>query len=127
MTQRELFVPAEAIMDTSVLREFLDMVGPEGPGLLRNIAETYAIETPPVLSALGMALAHGDSSAAIRLAHRLKGSCLSIGASGLAATCAAVEEACSSGYVPAADAYHTLRLHFDATTIALREFLDALP
>lgn len=127
MTERELCEPAEAVMDTRVLCEFLDMVGPEGPGLLRSIAELYAVETPPVLSALGLALERRDHVAATRLAHRLKGSCLSIGASRLAASCAAVEEACSLGVPPSADAYRTLRRHFDATTEALQEFLEGLP
>lgn len=127
MTERELFEPAEAVMDTRILREFLDMIGPEGPGLLRSIADLYAVETPPVLSALGLALDRGDHEAATRLAHRLKGSCLSIGASRLAASCAAVEDACSVGLLPSADAYHALRGHFHATTEALNEFLEGLP
>lgn len=127
MTERELCETGEAIMDTRVLIEFLDMVGPSGPGLLRNIAETYAVETPPVLTALGMALERGDSRAATRLAHRLKGSCLSIGASRLAASCAAVEQACSLGEPPSGETYCVLRRQFDATSIALREFLEELP
>lgn len=127
MTERELLKPSEVVMDTRVLHEFLDMVGPAGPGLLRSIAELYAVETPPVLNALGLALERGDAEAATRLAHRLKGSCLSIGASRLAASCAAVEEACGLGLTPSPDAYQILRRHFDATTEALQEFLEGLP
>jgi HPt (histidine-containing phosphotransfer) domain-containing protein len=127
MVERELCDPAEAVMDTTVLCEFLEMVGPSGPELLRNIATTYTVETPPVLMALGMALERNDHKAAMRLAHRLKGSCLSIGASRLAASCAAVERACSVGEPPSGEAYFTLRRQFDATSIALREFLEELP
>jgi HPt (histidine-containing phosphotransfer) domain-containing protein len=127
MTQRQLYEPAEALMDTRVLREFLDMVGPAGPGLLRSIAETYAVETPPVLTALGMALQRGDRRAAVGLAHRLKGSCLSIGASRLAGSCAALEEACELGPPPGVETYYALRRQFVATTEALNAFLDGLP
>jgi len=126
MTERQLLDPTEAVMDTSVLLEFLDMVGPEGPELLRSIADTYAVETPPLLIALGMALERGDVVAATRFAHRLKGSCLSIGASRLAASCAAVEDACIRGTPPPADVYYSLRQHFAATNDALRSFIRGL-
>lgn len=126
MTQRELFASPEAIMDTRVLHEFLDMVGPDGPELLRSIADTYAVETPPVLTALGLALQRGDHRSAARLAHRLKGSCLTIGATRLAATCAAVEATCITGTIPGDDTYITLRHNFAATTDALQLFLSEL-
>jgi HPt (histidine-containing phosphotransfer) domain-containing protein len=126
MIERQHFALAETCMDTSVLREFLHMVGPDGPALLRNIVATYAVETPPVLTALGLALKRGDHGAATRLAHRLRGSCLSIGASRLAANCAAVEEACSNGLPPSVETYATLRQSFEATTDALHGFLDEL-
>lgn len=127
MTQRERYYSVETVMDTRVLQEFLAMVGPAGPGLLRSIAETYIIETPPVLTALGMALQRGDRRAAMKLAHRLKGSCLSIGASRLAGSCAAVEDACDMGALPSVEVYSTLRRDFTATTEALNEFLEGLP
>jgi HPt (histidine-containing phosphotransfer) domain-containing protein len=129
MTERQLRAPGEtieAVMDTRVLREFLEMLGPDGPDLLRSIADTYAIETPPVLTALGLALKRGDHQAASRLAHRLKGSCLTIGASRLAANCAAVEATCSIGTLPCAETYATLRTNFADTTRALRLFLSDL-
>lgn len=126
MTERQLIEPPDVLMDTYVLREFLDMVGPDGPGLLRSIVETYAIETPPLLMALGMALQRGDSAAVSRLAHRLKGSCLSIGASGLAARCATLEQACNTSYPPPRDSYVALEADFAATTAALRAFVADL-
>jgi HPt (histidine-containing phosphotransfer) domain-containing protein len=136
MTERQMILPRanaysvmapiEAVMDTTVLTEFLEMVGPDGPQLLRSIAETYTVETPPLLTALGLALKRGDTIAATRLAHRLKGSCLSIGASRLAASCASVEDLCMSGCPPGQDVYHTLREQFAATSKALRSFVDGL-
>lgn len=127
MSERDVVATADAVMDVSVLQEFLAMVGPAGPELLRGIVEIYAVETPPVLSALGVALDADDHEAAMRLAHRLKGSCLSIGASRLAATCVAIEQLCSMGEAPSSEAYASLRHTFDATTVALRQFVGALP
>lgn len=124
---RQLIEPTEEVMDVHVLREFLDMVGPEGPALLRSIVETYAVETPPLLLALGMALERGDCVAIARLAHRLKGSCLSIGASGLAARCAILEQACNTGFPPPRNSHLVLEEHFNATTAALRAFVADLP
>lgn len=135
MTERQMIAPrtnyslvasTEAVMDTAVLTEFLEMVGPEGPQLLRSIAETYMIETPPLLTALGLALKRGDMIAATRLAHRLKGSCLSIGASRLAASCGAIEDLCLSGNPPDQDIYLTLREQFAATSEALLVFVEGL-
>ncbi|NWF81444.1 MAG: Hpt domain-containing protein [Chloroflexi bacterium] len=123
---RQLIEPTEDLMDARVLREFLEMVGPEGPALLHSIVETYAVETPPLLLALGIALERGDCVAIARLAHRLKGSCLSIGASGLAARCAILEQACSTGYPPPRTSLLALEEHFSATTAALRAFVADL-
>jgi HPt (histidine-containing phosphotransfer) domain-containing protein len=126
MTERQLIQSTEVVMDTNVLKEFLEMVGPEGPQLLRSIAETYSVETPPLLTALGLALKRGDAIAATRLAHRLKGSCLSIGASRLAASCAVIEDLCLSGRTPSPDDYSILREHFVATNDALHSFVARL-
>ncbi|MGQ9927219.1 MAG: Hpt domain-containing protein [Chloroflexaceae bacterium] len=124
---RELIEPTTDVMDTHVLREFLDMVGPDGPALLRSIVETYVIETPPLLAALGLALQRGDPRAVSRLAHRLQGSCLSIGASALAARFAELEEACMRGLPLSSDRYLALEEQFAVTTAALRAFVADLP
>ncbi len=126
MTERELIGQTEALMDTGVLREFLDLLGPEGPQLLRGVVETYLRETPPVVEDLGEALSRGDHSGAAWLAHRLRGSCLSIGASRLASRCADLEELCRAEVTPAAAAYAAVLSDFTATRRALKAFVKEL-
>lgn len=126
MTERQLVGQAEALMDISVLREFLALLGPEGPTLLRRIVETYLRETPPVVEDLGEALGRGDHAGAARLAHRLKGSCQSIGASRLALRCDALEETCSAELSPPAAAYAAILADFTDTRQTLKMFLTEL-
>lgn len=118
-------LPSDA-MDIHALREFLEMVGPAGPSLLRSIVESYAVETPPLITALGLAIERGDLSAVARLARRLQGNCLSIGASGLAARCALIEQMCQRGIRPSRTTYTALEGHFAAATAALRAFTASL-
>lgn len=126
MTERELIGQAEALMDTRVLREFLALLGPDGPQLLRGVIETYLSESPPVVEDLGEALASGDHRRAAWLAHRLKGSCLSIGASRLAGRCGDLEELCLAGLTPSAAAYAAILSDFTATRRTLKMFLKEL-
>lgn len=120
------YASPDDVMDTRVLLELLQLLGPSGPELLRSIIELYEAETPPALASLGLALERGDCNTAMRLAHRLKGSCLSIGASRLATSCGAVEEACRYGVVPSDTAFKTLCTYFEATRSALHRFLAEL-
>ena len=102
-------------MNTSVLREFAELLGPEGPQLLRGVVDTYLRETPPVVEDLGEALSRGDHSRAAWLAHRLRGSCLSIGASRLAARCGDLEELCQAEMAPAGALYAAILSDFHRT------------
>lgn len=127
MTERQLVGQAEALMDVSVLREFLALLGPEGPTLLRGIVETYLRETPPLVEDIGEALGSRDHARAARLAHRLKGSCQSIGASRLARRCDALEETCSARLSPPAAVYAAIVADFTDTREMLKAFLTELP
>lgn len=126
MTEQQLFMPVKGLRDTRVVHEFLAQNGPEGPELLRAIVETYLNETPPVVESLGDALARADYSAAAWLAHRLKGRCVGIGASQLAAQCARLEELCRSVAQSPMTAYSILVADFAVTTHTFRAFLSEL-
>jgi HPt (histidine-containing phosphotransfer) domain-containing protein len=126
MTECQLTKRAETMIDTRVLREFLDLLGPEGPSLLRGIVEAYLKESPPVVEDLGEALFSSDHSKAAWLAHRLKGSCLSIGARHLAHHCAELEATCLARMHPPAASYAALVADFTATRRTLKVFLKDL-
>jgi two-component system sensor histidine kinase/response regulator len=125
MLERELIGQAKAlmVMDTRILREFLELLGPEGPSLLRSVVDAYLKETPPVVEDLGEALGRSDYSHAAWLAHKLKGSCLSIGASRLAAHCSELEELCRAQLMPPAAAYAAILSDFTATRRTLKAFI----
>lgn len=126
MTERQLISPAEAMMDRRVLREFLELLGPEGPAVLRGIVELYLKETPLVVEDLGEALSGGAYTTAAGLAHRLKSSALSIGANTLATHCAELEEACRAEHAPTAAAYAAILAEFTSTRRALKGLLKEL-
>ena len=123
MTERELIEPTEALIDLRVLQEFLDLLGSEGPQALHSIVETFLQETPPVVEDLGDALGRGDYGGAAWLAHRLKGSCASIGARRLGARCSTLEAACNENQRPPVATYAAIVADFTATRGALKSFL----
>ncbi|HMQ33784.1 MAG TPA: Hpt domain-containing protein [Chloroflexaceae bacterium] len=126
MLERQLVAQTEALMDPSVLRNFLDLLGPEGPATLRGILESYLKETPPVVEDLGDALFRGDRTRAAWLAHRLRGSCLSLGASRLGARCATLEEHCRANLPPPPVAYAAVVADFTETRRVLKLMLKEL-
>lgn len=126
MTQLQLIEPAEALVDTRVLREFLALLGSEGPGHLRAVLEAYLRETPPIVEDLGEALSGADYSVAAALAHRLKGSCMSIGASRLATRCNILETICEAKLTPPAATYASILADFTATRRTLKAFIQEL-
>lgn len=117
---------AEHPIDPRVLREFLSLLGPEGPGVLRGIVESYLKETPPVVEDLGEALSRSDHCGAAFLAHRLKGSSISIGARRLANRCDELEELCLARLHPPASTYAAVVADFTAARRTLKTFLREL-
>lgn len=126
MIHPELTGNETPLVNPGVLRDFLALLGPEGPGVLHTIVDTYLNETPPVVEDLGEALAQRDYSGAAWLAHKLKGSSLSIGAHRLAARCAEFEQACDDRSLPPAAAYAAILADFTATRRTLKVFMRDL-
>jgi len=75
------------------LESMRDMCGADFPML----AELYLRDSPPRVAALQAAAEACDAVQAIKVVHTLGGSCASIGASGLANLCQAMELACRAG------------------------------
>ena len=72
------------------------LVGEESQGVLSELIGDYLAHTSERLAELQAALAIGDAVAACRLAHTIKGSSASFGASALAQLCAEIETGGSS-------------------------------
>lgn len=117
---------AGALMDPHVLGDCLTRLGPEGPRLLRGIVEAFLHETPPMVEDMGEALGRGDRAGVAWLARKLRGSCMSIGASQLAARCVTLEETCHEGQLPPPAAYAGILADFIATRGSLKSFVKEI-
>jgi PAS domain S-box-containing protein len=69
----------------------MELLAAEHPEVVEQLVELFAATTPPLLDELYEALGAGNREEASRIAHRLKGACRNLGATRLAALCAAVE------------------------------------
>jgi signal transduction histidine kinase/DNA-binding response OmpR family regulator/HAMP domain-containing protein len=107
--------PSEALVDEARLRVFRD----DYPEIVGQLMDLFADGTPPLLRELRDGAESGDGEAVRRAAHKLKGSCQNIGASGLAAQAAQVER--DAAAAPAQ--LEHLEVTFTATCDALRAAL----
>jgi PAS domain S-box-containing protein len=76
-----------ALVDADRIRAF-----EEFPGMAEQLLTVFEDTTPALLERLGAAVEEGDTGAARRLVHELKGSCQTMGADRMAAVCAALED-----------------------------------
>jgi HPt (histidine-containing phosphotransfer) domain-containing protein len=84
------------ILDHAVLDELRAMGGPDND-LLKEVVTEFFADAPQQLHNLRAAFDAGDTGAVERVAHRLKGSALAVGARQLAALCSSVESAARDG------------------------------
>jgi HPt (histidine-containing phosphotransfer) domain-containing protein len=105
----------DELIDAARMRTFRD----DYPDIVDQLVDLFVQSTPPLLGELRSALDGGDRHELRRTAHKLKGSCQNIGASGMAAQVAELERD------PAADPEQLddLEVAFEATCDALRAAL----
>lgn len=126
MIEQRLSVSTEPLLDTRVLGDFRELLGAEGPAVLRSIIDTYLRDTPPMVEGLGEALSRGAHHEAALLAHRLKSSSLSIGASRLAEHLDELEERCLARLYPPPARYAAVVTDFIALRRTLKTMLTEL-
>jgi CheY-like chemotaxis protein len=104
-----------ALVDEARARVFRE----DYPEIVDQLIELFEDSTPPLLRELREGVETGDEESVRRAAHKLKGSCQNIGASGMAAQIAELERE------PAADPEQLadLEVAFEATCDALRAAL----
>jgi CheY-like chemotaxis protein len=106
---------AMALVDEARARVFRE----DYPEIVDQLIELFQDSTPPLLRELREGVAAGDAETVRRAAHKLKGSCQNIGASGMAAQVAELERTASAGPEQLED----LEVAFEATCDALRAAL----
>ena len=90
-----------AVSALQELRELAD--ASDDPGQFRELIELFLGELASGLASMGKALAEGSTDELARLAHSLKGASSSMGATGLASLCRALEERAKKGELRGAD------------------------
>jgi HPt (histidine-containing phosphotransfer) domain-containing protein len=83
---------------------------------LRSVVDLYVEHTPPLLDQLERAVVANDAVTAKRLAHRIKGSSLSIGATAVGDLCVQLESLCATAPFDAVGA--------QALAAAMRDVVD---
>lgn len=82
---------------TPINREYLSMVAGGDESFERELVQTFLHESPEVLSQLNTSVHAGDSEAALRAAHSLKGSSRAIGADAVGEVCEILEQRAKDG------------------------------
>jgi HPt (histidine-containing phosphotransfer) domain-containing protein len=101
-------------------REAFDQLRGLGRDFLVALVADFRREVPDELARLGQGLADADLETASRSAHRLKGTCLMLGASRMAGLAGDVERAAAGGAPDrAADLVPALERSFDDLVAAL--------
>jgi signal transduction histidine kinase/DNA-binding response OmpR family regulator len=112
----------EALMDYSRLNEFKEF-DDEAQSMTREVVGLFLADAPRRLQAIEEALAAGDVAALSRAAHALKGAAGNIGAAGIQAVCANLEDDARTA-LPANAAERIQHLHalLEKTREALTEW-----
>jgi two-component system, sensor histidine kinase and response regulator len=106
---------SQALVDEARVRVFRD----DYPEIVEQLVALFVDSTPPLLRELREGAESGDRDAVKRAAHKLKGSCQNIGASGMAARAAQLERRQAAEPAELED----LEVTFTATCDALRAAL----
>ena len=108
------------MLDVSVMAAIRALGDPGEPDVYAEVAHLFLLDVPIHLSALGVALSTADSESVWRIAHRLRGSALEMGAVRMAPVCAAIEHAARAGSLEhAAAQIESLEREFAAARVAL--------
>jgi two-component system, sensor histidine kinase and response regulator len=105
---------SDALVDEARMRVFRV----DYPEIVEQLVDLFVDSTPPLLLELRAGAERGDGEAVRRAAHKLKGSCQNIGASGMATLAGKVEQADTEPGLLAA-----LEGSFEPTRDALRAAL----
>jgi two-component system sensor histidine kinase/response regulator len=108
---------SEQLIDAARMRTFREQY----PEIVDQLVDLFVQSTPSALEELRAAVGAGDGDAVRRAAHKLKGSCLNIGATFMATLCSGLE----AGERDAAGALADLEAALEPTEAAIRGELVA--
>ena len=91
--------PKSSVLDVSVAADIRALGGPGEPDVFSEVARLFLADVPIHLSALGAAIAADEKESVQKIAHRLRGGALEIGAVRMAPVGAAIERAACAGWL----------------------------
>jgi HPt (histidine-containing phosphotransfer) domain-containing protein len=80
-------------IDTSVLQSVVEMIGVDEPAVILDLIDTYVQDSQQQVDQLQQALASGDFKTLHRMAHSMKSSSATFGATHLSKLCETLERA----------------------------------
>jgi len=95
------------------------------PGVLDHLVEMYLQQAACQLAELQEAARSGDTKALMGAAHALKGCSVTIGATGVASLCAALEKAATRGESAGEDGMHRVAVELQRATAEFRALMSA--
>jgi HPt (histidine-containing phosphotransfer) domain-containing protein len=117
--------PESSVLDLSVMANIRSLGGPGEPDVYMEVAQLFLADVPINLSALGAAIAAESVEAVEKIAHRLRGGALEMGALRMAPLCAAIEHAARDGSLEHAPARaESLGHEFAVTRAALEQAIQ---
>ncbi len=112
------------MLDAAQLDDLRELAAASGDaGVLAGLVERYLDDAASQVAELNEAAGRGDAPAVENLAHGLKGSSATMGASGMASACWALEQAAARGDVTGAEDLRRVDLELVLATAALRAAL----
>ena len=90
-------VPDLPVLDMSVMSAIRSLGAPDEPDVYAEVAQLFLVDAPVQLSALTAAITAADTESVWRIAHRLRGSTLEMGAVRMAPLCGEIERAARAG------------------------------
>jgi len=115
--------PTGGLLDLEQLRELADLEDTSGEWNLSTLFELFALDASEALERMRELAHNGDSQALVRMAHRLKGSSVSIGATGFSRHCREIELGAGQADRDLDLQIEHARCQLDATLGALRQYL----
>jgi len=92
-----LWATKSSVLDVSVAAAIRALGGPGEPDVFAEVARLFLADVPIHLLALCAAIAADEKESVRKIAHRLRGGALEIGAVRMAPVCAAIERAARAG------------------------------
>ena len=113
-----------AVLDMSVMTTIRALGSPGEPDVYTEVAQLFLADVPVHLEALRVAIAAGRPEQVERIAHRLRGGALEMGALRMAPLCAALEQSARAGCLQQAeDKLESLHQEFALARTALEEVI----